>query len=100
MKERVGIVNPLSYIDGIIKVMTNETNQTSVDQLFDQLSTENLLGLFTYDQMQRAMEILEQAKALHKKEIKEAIIFSYCRGEMSTYATCERYYNETYGGNK
>lgn len=78
--------------------MTNETNQTSVDKLFDQLSTENLLGLFTWDQMQRAMEILEQAKAMHKKEIKEAIIFGDCRGEMRTFVTFERYYNETYAG--
>lgn len=52
--------------------MSNETKQTSVDQLFDQLSSENLLGLFTWDQMQRAMEILEQAQAMHKKEIEEA----------------------------
>tara|TARA_R110000822_G_scaffold137887_1_gene275355 strand:+ start:195 stop:509 length:315 start_codon:yes stop_codon:yes gene_type:complete len=101
MKERVGIVNPLSYIDGMIKVMTNETKQTSVDQLFDQLSSENLLGLFTYDQMTRAMEILEQAKAMHKEEI----ITTWHKGydnlsPMIDENNCgDKYYNETYGGN-
>lgn len=45
-------------------------------------------------------DLLEHHKALHKKEIIEAIMFGDCRGEMRTFVTSERYYNETYGGNK
>lgn len=47
--------------------MSNK-QKTSVDQLFDQLSSENLLGLFTHDQMMRAMEILESHKAMQQEQ--------------------------------
>jgi hypothetical protein len=43
--------------------MSNK-QQTAVDWQFDQLSIENLLGIFTYDQMTRVMEIVEQAKEM------------------------------------
>ena len=42
--------------------------------------------------------LFEQAKAMHKEEIKEAIMFGDCRGEVSTYKILEQYYNETFGG--
>ena len=45
-------------------------------------------------------EIIEQAKAMHKEEIKQAIMFGDCRGQIGTYATSEQYYNETFGGEK
>jgi hypothetical protein len=51
--------------------MTNN-KQTAVQWQFDQLSSENLLGIFTYDQMTRVMEILEQAKEMEKKQIEDA----------------------------
>ena len=44
-------------------------------------------------------QLKEQAKAMHKEEIKNAIMFGDCRGQISTYATSEQYYNQTYGGN-
>jgi hypothetical protein len=54
----------------LLQIMDMSNNkQTSVDQLFDQLSSEGLLGLFTFDQMKRALEILDEAKAMHKEEI-------------------------------
>ena len=71
----------------------SNNKQTSVDQLFDQLSSENLLGLFTHDQMKRALEILDEAKAMHKYEIKEAFLIPYT-------GTADEYYEQTYGGNK
>ena len=43
--------------------------------------------------------IFKQAKAMHKEEIKQAIMFGDCRGQIGTYATSEQYYNETFGGN-
>jgi hypothetical protein len=75
----------------------SNNKQTSVDQLFDQLSREGLLGLFTFDQMKRALEILDEAKAIHKEEIKNA-----CQEFLDTTLPDEvinEYYNETYGGN-
>ena len=75
----------------------SNNKQTSVDYIFNQLSSENLLGLFTHDQMRRAMEILDEAKAMHKEEIKNA-----CQEFLDTTLPDEvinEYYNETFGGN-
>jgi hypothetical protein len=74
--------------------MTNETKQTAVDWQFDQLSSENLLGIFTHDQMTRVMEILEQSKAMEKEQIMEA----HYAPKYGCFS--EEYYNKTYGGNK
>jgi hypothetical protein len=46
----------------------SNNKQTSVDYIFNQLSSENLLGLFTHDQMRRAMEILDEAKAMQQEQ--------------------------------
>jgi hypothetical protein len=86
--------------------MSNK-QKTSVDQLFDQLSSENLLGLFTHDQMMRAMEILDEAKAMHKEEIIKAMSIAFIDGakiggityESPYDKSAEQYYNETYRGN-
>ena len=43
---------------------------------------------------------LEQYEAMHKEEIKQAIMFGDCRGQISTYATSEQYYNKTHGDGK
>jgi hypothetical protein len=79
----------------------SNNKQTSVDYIFNQLSSENLLGLFTHDQMRRAMEILDEAKAMHKEEIKNAHTIGYVIGGGNGYIhEPEQYYNETFGGNK
>ena len=78
--------------------MSKEIKQTSVEQLFDQLSSEGLLGLFTYDQMDRALAIFEKANAMHKEEIKNA-----CQEFLDTTLPDEvinEYYEQKYGGNK
>jgi hypothetical protein len=79
--------------------MTNETKQTAVDWQFDQLSSENLLGIFTHDQMTRVMEILEQSNKMFMEQIEEA----YWEGGQDVPMSgnqCTEYYKETYGGNK
>lgn len=69
----------------------SNNKQTSLDQLFDQLSSENLLGLFTHDQMKRAMEILEESKAMHKEEIDESYQEGYQNGhEAATEVTMKK----------
>ena len=57
------------------KRMTNNKQQTAVDWQFDQLSIENLLGIFTHDQLTRVMEILEQAKAMQKQQAEHYATF-------------------------
>jgi hypothetical protein len=76
----------------------SNNKQTSVDQLFDQLSSEGLLGLFTFDQMKRALEILDEAKAMHKEEHRET--WDECLLSSNPEKTFEDHYNETFGGNK
>jgi hypothetical protein len=49
----------------------SNNKQTSVDYIFNQLSSENLLGLFTHDQMRRAMEILDEAKAMQQEQAQQ-----------------------------
>jgi hypothetical protein len=48
--------------------MSNEKQQSPVVFAFDQLTSENLLGIFTHDQQTRVMEILEQAKEMEKEQ--------------------------------
>jgi hypothetical protein len=84
--------------------MTNETKQTAVDWQFDQLSSENLLGIFTHDQMTRVMEILEQSNKMFKEQIEDAIYWGNIKGYDEHKRTWiddedQQYYNETFGGN-
>jgi hypothetical protein len=79
--------------------------QTAVQWQFDQLSSENLLGVFTYDQMTRVMEILEQSNKMFKEQIEDAIYWGNIKGYDEHKRTCihdedEQYYEQTYGGNK
>jgi hypothetical protein len=85
--------------------MSNETKQTAVEWQFDQLSTENLLGIFTYDQMTRAMEILEQSNKRFEEQIINAVKYGYKKDNYTPNFKEQQelfkdYYKQTYGGNK
>jgi hypothetical protein len=41
-------------------------------------------------------DIIEQAKAMEKEQIIEAVNYGDERGKLRTYLTAEQYYNETY----
>ena len=41
----------------------------------------------------------KEAKAMHKEEIEDAVNFGDEHGQITTYLTVEKYYNETFGGN-
>ena len=77
--------------------------QTAVDWQFDQLSSENLLGVFTYDQMTRVMEILEQAKEMEKEQIIQSVTFGQNNHTVmysQDLVIANDYYKLTYRGNK
>ena len=81
------------------KRMSNN-KQSSVEWLIDKIR-ESEIKCHNYLEILHFMEherFFEQAKAMHKEEIKEAIMFGDCRGEVSTYKILEQYYNETFGG--
>jgi hypothetical protein len=74
-----------------------ETKQTAVEWVFEQLDGEEslvarLVGFKEYNQ------IIEQAKAMEKEQIKDAFTDG-CIGELyelNAYYTSEKYYNQTY----
>jgi hypothetical protein len=67
--------------------MSNK-QQTSVDFIIDELTSKNLLGIFTYEQYKQVEEIFEKAKEMNKEQMIE-------------FGTkCLQKQNETYGGNK
>jgi len=74
--------------------------QTSVDFIIDELTSKNLLGIFTYEQYKQVEEIFEKGKEMEK----EQAINDYCEGRNSVInkqiISSEQYYNETYGGKK
>jgi len=41
-------------------------------------------------------ELFEEAKAMEKEQIIEAVMYGDIRGKLETYLTAEEYYNEKY----
>jgi hypothetical protein len=86
------------------KTMSNN-KQSSVSSLIAEIQRRVAIIQSEPQTMARELMIdnlsvdLEQYEAMHKEEIKQAIMFGDCRGQISTYATSEQYYNETFGGN-
>lgn len=67
-----------------------EKKQSSVEWLENQLKERYSL--------MNSEPLFEQAKAMHKKEIEDAVNFGDEHGQITTYLTVEKYYNETFGG--
>ena len=71
--------------------MSNK-KQNSIDWLVSILNKPGFAPVLTDEEIQ-------QAKAMHKKEIEDAVNFGDEHGQITTYLTVEKYYNETFGGN-
>ena len=85
--------------------MSNEKQQTAVEQFAEQLASKNLLGIYTYDEMVMFEDLLKHSKEMEKAEkIKFAADFFFWwynqTSGTNTYEAVEKFYNETYGGNK
>ena len=78
--------------------MINDKQQTSVDFIIDELTSKNLLGIFTYEQFKQVEEIFEKGKEMEKEKLEDAWVEGVKNWNPSK--TFEQYYNETYGGNK
>jgi glutamyl-tRNA reductase len=68
--------------------MNNETKQTAVEWLIQELQKRDMDVLIS--------DLYKQAKEMEKEQIKSA----YFQGWGSEMKISEHYYNETYGGNK
>jgi hypothetical protein len=82
--------------------MSNETKQTAVVWFAEQISSKNLLGIYTYDEMVMFDDLLKQAKEMEKERIETAYNKGTVHGidypESTLPLTGEQYYYETYGG--
>jgi hypothetical protein len=81
-----------------------ENKQTAVNWLIEQLKKAEYLGTFCTadaiaEEEQKMLLICQQAKEMEKKQIEEA--YKYARAHWSREdGNAERYYEQTYGGNK
>jgi hypothetical protein len=78
-----------------------ENKQTAVEWFLDQLIEHRIIivNKTTYQVKYKHEILLEQAKEMEKEQIEEA--YKYARAHWSRKdGNAERYYNETYGGNK
>jgi len=79
----------------------NDKQQSAVIWFAEQISSKNLLGIYTHDEMVMFDDLLKQAKEMEK----ERIINANRDGvdmvvDKKDFISGEQYYNETYGGNK
>jgi hypothetical protein len=78
--------------------------QTPVEFAFDRLASENLLGIYTYDEMVMFDNIFNQAKEIEKAEkqnyLKAYFDWHKLMGFVSHKPEDIIEFNETYGGNK
>jgi hypothetical protein len=83
--------------------MINNKQQTAVDWFTEQISSKNLLGIYTYDEMVMFDDLLKQANKMFEEQIIKAhgVQYEYSTSQIDPdKITGEQYYNETYGGNK
>jgi hypothetical protein len=80
-----------------------ENKQTAVEWFLDQLIEHRIIivNKTTYQVKYKHEILLEQAKAMHKEEIKDAIFWGNIKGYDEHKRTCiddedEQYYNETF----
>ena len=68
----------------------SNNKQSSVEWLVEKMLTQDW---YTY----KSLEYIKQAKAMHKEEIKEALIDGSMNSTLIEYRI-PQYYNETFGG--
>jgi hypothetical protein len=71
------------------------TKQTAVEWLVKDLIERHLIKEDDYVKT-FINKSFEQAKAMEKEQIIEAVMYGDIRGKLETYMTAEEYYNETY----
>jgi nitrogen-specific signal transduction histidine kinase len=86
------------FTDHSVDVTEMVGNRTAVDFIFNELTSKNLLGIFTYEQFEQVDEIHKQAKEMEKERMIE---FAWECQEMFKHEIKEHFeekFND--GGNK
>ena len=78
-----------------------EKKQRSIEQVFSHIKASRNDIQYWNDAMivDWLLEQEDRYKAMHKEEIEDAVNFGDEHGQITTYLTVEKYYNETFGGN-
>jgi len=86
--------------------MNNETKQTAVEWFMEQIGEKQPNGLYVIDTLEDVQNVFQQAKEMEKQQMIKAYASGYTDedffedGKEWIYEAPQRYYNETYGGNK
>lgn len=80
--------------------MSNNKQYSSVEWLYHKIVIKLCNDFQTIKYAHLFKEQLEQAKAMHKKEIEDSFDEGCYNSSVFTTTDAEQYYNETYGGNK
>ena len=80
--------------------MSNNRQQTAVEQFAEQLASKNLLGIYTYDEMVMFDDLLNQFKEMEKEQKANTWNNAIKAVEKDKWESFEQYYKQTYGSNK
>jgi hypothetical protein len=83
--------------------MTNNKQQTAVVWFAEQISSKNLLGIYTHDEMVMFDDLLKQANKMFEEQIikTHGVQYDYSHSQIDPKKISgEQYYEQTYGGNK
>jgi hypothetical protein len=92
----------LEKINKEMEAMNNK-QQTASDWFTEQISSKNLLGIYTYDEMVMFDDLLNQFKEMEKEQTLDFTrnaVRKILNDDIQNPFNLEQYYNETYGGNK
>jgi hypothetical protein len=80
--------------------MSNNRQQTLVEQFAEQLASKNLLGIYTYGEMVMFEDLLKHFKEMEKQQKANTWNNAINAVEKDKWESFEQYYEQTYGDNK
>jgi hypothetical protein len=80
--------------------MSNNRQQTSVEQFAEQLASKNLLGIYTYGEMVMFEDLLKHFKEMEEQQNANTWNNAINAVEKDKWESFEQYYEQTYGSNK
>ena len=80
--------------------MSNNRQQTSVEQFAEQLASKNLLGIYTYGEMVMFEDLLKHFKEMEEQQNANTWNNAINAVEKDKWESFEQFYEQTYGGNK
>lgn len=80
--------------------MSNNRQQTAVEQFAEQLASKNLLGIYTYGEMVMFEDLLKHFKEMEEQQNANTWNNAINAVEKDKWESFEQYYEQIYGDNK